>query len=302
MKKFISKHKEILIALIIIVIVVSIQIIKSTSNINNTDMKLATEKIANYENEQQNMKNVAVNSSITPYIQENNSIYNNNSMSENIIYADSYNISDFNDYLGSSTTYSKAVELLNKFINEYYIYLSNSESNGLGTGIYVYLSQDTTASTMLKNAIVDSIESYLISEEREVEGTYNISIGNNPKYGQHIYVFRNASKMLRGTFELNSPIDNNKNNYDYIENFEEILNSKYFIEKIYNKYGIDLKNKIKIWSLTTNNFLMNIDCEQIYEQKYQEYSNYIFDTFKDMIDNTYTMELLRTSNFSEITQ
>lgn len=241
------------------------------------------------------------------YFDEDGNIIRNNNILENNISADILNTNQSSEkiesYIGNNISYEKTIELLSKFSNEYKDQLVNSEMNGVAnsTGIYIYYSEKSNTDEILKNSIVDSIKSYLTVRENEPEGTYTIKSGNSEKYGKYIYVLRNELKTLRGTFKIDT--DNKTNdNYKTIQTFEEILNSTTYKDKIKSKYGVDIKNKIKIWSLTTNNFMMNIECSEIETNKYSEYSNYVFETFKNLVESTYNMELSLVDNFSELNQ
>lgn len=226
-----------------------------------------------------------------------------NSNDKNDNYAKDFDISVLNEYLGENISYKKTLELLNKFCNEYYIHLTNSESKtGNNPGIYVYLSKNSSADKMLKDSIVSTIKSNIKVFEDSVEATYNISVGKNKKYGDYIFIERNDLKMLRGNFEITSKINVSKGNYDYIEEFMVVLQSKEFIDKINNKYNINISNNVKIWSMTKNNFLMNIGCEGIDEEQYNEYSEYVFTTFKEFIKNKYNLDLKTTTPFNEVIQ
>ena len=156
---------------------------------------------------------------------------------------------------------------------------------------------------MLKDSIASSIKSYLKVLEDSVEATYHISVGENKKYGQYIFIERNDLKMLRGDFKISSKTDDKKGNYDYIEDFKLILNSEDFIKNINKEFDIDITNNVKIWSLTTNNFLMNIGCEGIENYKYDEYSEYVFKAFKKIVKDEYNLDLEKTNNyFNEVIQ
>ena len=226
-----------------------------------------------------------------------------NKIENNVSYADHYDLTVFSKYYGKNISYTKTVDLLNKFCNEYYIYLVNSESKtGNNPGIYVYLSRNTTADKMLKDSIVSTIKSTLKVFEENVEATYNISYGMDKKYGEYIFIERNDLRMLRGCFKIISEIDNNKENADYIEDFNVIFNSKEFIENINNNYNIDITNNVKLWSMEKNNFLMNIGCENIDKNEYNEYSEYVFKTFKAFVKDKYNLELELTTTFNEVIQ
>lgn len=241
------------------------------------------------------------------YFDEDGKIIRNNNSSENNISEDILNTNQSSEkiesYIGNDISYEKTIELLSKFSNEYKDQLVNSEMNGVAnsTGIYIYYSEKSNTDEILKNSIVDSIKSYLTVRENEPEGTYTIKLGNSEKYGKYIYVLRNELKTLRGTFKIDTHNKTN-DNYKTIQTFEEILDSTTYKDKIKSKYGVDIKNKIKIWSLTTNNFMMNIECSEIETNKYSEYSNYVFETFKNLVESTYNMELSLVDNFSELNQ
>lgn len=231
-----------------------------------------------------------------------NTILENN-ITEEKVYAESCNLQMFSQYFGKSVSYSKTVELLDKICNEYAIYLWNSEGKtGSNPGHLIYLSTEPQSDKMLQETIVSSINSYLTVLENGVEATYNISIKNHERYGEHICVERNDLKMLRGSFKLNSTIDGMDDNYDYIEIFKPILCSEELINTINEQYNIDINNNVKIWSLTTNNFLMNIGCGGISETQYKEYSNFVFNTFKDMVLEKYKVDLDITQNFTLVIQ
>lgn len=222
---------------------------------------------------------------------------------ENKNYAKDFDITVFNEYFGENISYKKTVELLNKFCNEYYTYLINSESKtGNNPGIYVYLSKNSSADKMLKDSVVSTIKSNIKFFEDSVEATYDISIGKNKKYGDYIFIERNDLKMLRGDFKIISKTNDSKDNYDYIEDFKVILNSQEFIDKINRNYNIDITNNVKIWSMTKNNFLMNVGCESIDKNLYKEYLLYVFNTFKDFIKAKYNMDLEITTTFNEVVQ
>lgn len=226
-----------------------------------------------------------------------------NTTEENKNYSKDFDITVFNEYMGANISYKKTVELLNMFCNEYYIYLANSESQtGNNSGVYVYLSKNSTADKMLKNAVVDSIESYLRVLDDSVEATYNISVGTNKTYGEYIFIERNDLKMLRGNFKITSKTDDKKGNYDYIEDFKTIFDSKEFIENINKEYDIDITNNVKIWSMEKNNFLMNIGCEGINKDEYNKYSEYVFKTFKEFVKDKYNLDLEKTTLFNEVIQ
>ena len=155
---------------------------------------------------------------------------------------------------------------------------------------------------MLKDSVVSTIKSNIKIFEDSVEATYDISIGKNKKYGDYIFIERNDLKMLRGDFKITSKTDDSKGNYDYIEDFKVILDSQEFIDKINSNYNIDITNNVKIWSMTKNNFLMNIGCESIDKNLYNEYSTYVFNTFKDLIKSKYNIDLETTTIFNEVIQ
>ena len=218
-------------------------------------------------------------------------------------YAKDFDISVFNEYIGDNISYKKTLELLNKFCNEYYIHLTNSESKTRNNpGIYVYLSKNSSADKMLKDSVVSTIKSNIKVFEDSVEATYDISIGKNKKYGDYIFIERNDLNMLRGDFEITSKTDDSKGNYDYIEDFKVILDSQEFINKINSNYNIDITNNVKIWSMTKNNFLMNIGCEGINKEQYNEYSDYVFKTFKEFVKNKYNLDIEKTTTFNEVIQ
>ena len=73
-------------------------------------------------------------------------------------------------------------------------------------------------------------------------------------------------------------------------------------DKINSNYNIDITNNVKIWSMTKNNFLMNIGCESIDKNLYKEYSSYVFNTFKDLVKSKYNMDLELTTAFNEVIQ
>lgn len=226
-----------------------------------------------------------------------------NKIENNIAYANHYDLTVFSDYYGKNISYKKTVELLNKFCNEYYIYLTNSESKtGNNPGVYVYLSRNNQEDNMRKDAVVDTIKSNLKVFEDSVEATYNISYGMNQKYGEYIFIERNDLKMLRGDFKITSKTDGSKGNYDYIEDFKVILDSQEFIDKVNSNYNIDIINNVKIWSMTKNNFLMNIGCEGINKEQYNEYSDYVFKTFKEFVKNKYNLDIEKTTTFNEVIQ
>ncbi len=260
--------------------------------------KEKVKKIEEREKEEQNSYNT-INNEVQ--MESNNEVANK--IENNISYANHYDLTVFSNYYGKNISYTKTVDLLNKFCNEYYIYLVNSESmTGNNPGIYVYLSRNTTADKMLKDSIVSTIKSTLKVLEESVEATYNISYGMDKKYGEYIFIERNDLRMLRGNFKIISKTDNNKNNADYIEDFNMIFNSKEFIENINNNYNIDITNNVKLWSMEKNNFLMNIGCENIDKNKYKEYSEYVFKTFKTFVKNKYNLELELTTDFNEVIQ
>ncbi len=215
----------------------------------------------------------------------------------------SFEMSVFNEYLGEDISYSKTVELLNIACDEYYMYLKNSEmETGNNPGIYLYLSENNSADKILKDSIVDSVKSYLEVLENSIEATYNITIGKNEKYGEYIIIKRNDLKMLRGEFEIISKTNDSNDNYDFIEDFKVILESKDFIEQINNQYSIDIKNNVKIWSMTKDNFIINIGCGDIDNVKYSEYSEYVFEVFKEMVEDKYNLKLEKSTIFNEIVQ
>lgn len=207
------------------------------------------------------------------------------------------------DYLGTNISYEKAMELLKLFTEQYKNQLVNSETSGNtnNTGIYIYYSETSSSDSMLKDAIVDSIKSYITSRQNEPEGTYSITEINNDKYGKGIYVIRNEMKILRTSFKIEDN-SNENDNYKKIETFNEILNSQKYISDINKKYEIDVKNRIKIWSLVKNNFIMNIGCDDIEKDQYNDYASYIFDTFKKMIEESYNTKVTKIDKFIEITQ
>ena len=84
--------------------------------------------------------------------------------------------------------------------------------------------------------------------------------------------------------------------------FKVILDSQEFIDKINNNYDIDITNNVKIWSMTINNFLMNIGCEGINKEQYNEYSDYVFKTFKEFVKNKYNLDIEKTTTFNEVIQ
>lgn len=232
--------------------------------------------------------------------EKSNRIESNSNIKEIKPYSE-FEKTELKKYLGKKVSYSNAIELLNKFINEYKNNLANSELDGT-TGIYVYLSTNINYDEMLKDSIVSSIESYLNTRENEVEGTYTISIGNNEKYGKYIYIQRNELQMLRGTFKI-EPGDNGLNdNYKYIDIYNKVLNSKSFLEKVSSKYGIDLTNKVKVWSLTLNNFLINVGCDEINSKEYLKYADYVFEVFSNEMKQQYNLELIRMGAFEKVVQ
>lgn len=229
-----------------------------------------------------------------------NSIENTSSIKESKSYSE-FEKSELKNYLGKKVSYNSAVELLNKFINEYKNNLSNSESDGT-TGIYVYLSANINSDEMLKDSIVSSIESYLNARKDDIEGTYTINVGNNEKYGKYIYIQRNELQMLRGSFKIEPGNNGLNDNYKYIDIYNKVLSSKSFLEKVSNKYGIDLTNKVKVWSLTLNNFLINIGCDEIDPKNYSQYTDYIFEVFNNEMKQQYNLELIRMGAFSKVVQ